>query len=184
MTAAPEIAVVIPFGAGFHTDALRSFDSGRCKCLVDPMAAQENPTLSAVLEEHSILFPPTSIPHLDTKITSFARFDDDLEFVIASYLDNPKNELQAPLLLTRYNKITGKWDYMPYSESRLKVSDISDKSGIPCLGSVTSVQKRAKWYFLALHLEPFCRMHELFSTPISRLKTLARVGFPPRFNRD
>jgi hypothetical protein len=96
MTAAPEIAVVIPFGAGFHTDALRSFDSGRCKCLVDPMAAQENPTLSAVLEEHSILFPPTSIPHLDTKITSFARFDDDLEFVITYYLDNPKNELQAP----------------------------------------------------------------------------------------
>ena len=51
--------------------------------------------------------------------------DDDPESVTAYYLDNPKNELRAPLLLTRYNKITGNGDHMPYSEPPLKVSDIS-----------------------------------------------------------
>jgi hypothetical protein len=111
--------------------------------LLTQLAAQENPTLSAVLEEHSIPFPPTSIPHRNTKTTSFAMLDADPEFITAYYLDT-KNELRAPLLLRRYNKITGKWDYMPYSESRLKVSDNSDNSGIPCLGSVTSVQKSAE----------------------------------------
>src|SRR5215469_4197785 len=91
--------------------------------LLTQLAAQENPTLSAVLQQHLIPFPPTSIPHLNTKTTSFARLDDAPEFVTPYYLDNPKNELRAPLLLTRYNKITGQWDYMPYSESRSKVSE-------------------------------------------------------------
>jgi len=77
--------------------------------LLTQLAAQENPTLSAVLEEHSIPFPP-SIPHLNSKITSVAVSDDDLEFVIAYCLDTLKNELRALLLLTRCHKITGKWE--------------------------------------------------------------------------
>ena len=43
---------------------------------------------------------------------------------------------------------------MPYSESQLKASDISDNSGIACLGSLMSVQKSAKCYFLTLHWNP------------------------------
>lgn len=83
MTATPDPAGCDTFSAPeFYTDALRSFDSGRGKCLVDQLAAQENPTLSAAVEDHSIPFPPTSAPHLNTKITSFAALDDDLEFVI------------------------------------------------------------------------------------------------------
>ncbi len=54
-------------------------------------AAQDNPTFADVLREHSIAFPPASIPHLNAKITSFDILDDEQEFVIAYYLDNPKD---------------------------------------------------------------------------------------------
>ena len=118
MTAAPDIA-------GCDTFRRESFIPMRfvalilvvVSALLTQLAGQENSTLSAVLQDHSIAFPPTSVPHLNTKIASFAVLDDDLEFVIAYYLDNPKNELRAPLLLTRYNKITGKWDHMLSSRS-------------------------------------------------------------------
>jgi hypothetical protein len=43
---------------------------------------------------------------------------------------------------------------MPYSQSQLKVSDITDNTGIACLGSVLRGQKSAKWYFLTLHWNP------------------------------
>jgi hypothetical protein len=146
MTAAPEIAGCDTLRRGFIPMRFVALILVVVSALSTQLAAQENPTLSVVLEEHSIPFPPSSIPHLNTKITSLAVLDDDLEFVIAYYVDKPKNELRAPLPLTRYNKITGNWDYMPYSESQLKVSDISDisdNSGIPCLGSVVCKKMRS-----------------------------------------
>jgi hypothetical protein len=117
-------------------------------------AAQENPTFADVLKQHSTPFPPATIPHLNSKITSFDILDDEQEFVIAYYLDNPKNELRAPLLVTRLNKVDGRWDHAAFAESELAVTDIKDSANFPCLGSVMKVQRNAQWYFLTLHWNP------------------------------
>lgn len=122
--------------------------------LLPPSAAQENPTLADVLKDHSIPFPPASVPNLNTRITSFGILDNDGEFVIGYYLDNPKNEMRAPLLVTRFDKIAGRWDHAAYSESQLKVSDMKDGYDTSCLGSVFQVQRSADWYYLTLHWNP------------------------------
>src|SRR5215831_13045301 len=75
-----------------------------------PCGAQENPTLAAVLTEHSIALPPEPAPHLNARIASYGILDDEKEFVIGYYLDRPNFELKAPLLLTRFDKTTGRWD--------------------------------------------------------------------------
>ncbi len=116
--------------------------------------SQENPTFADVLKQHSVPFPPATIPHLNTKITSFDILDDEQEFVIAYYPDNPKNELRAPLLLTRLNKLTGRWDHAALAESELAVTDIKDGSNFPCLGSVMKVQRSTQRYLLTLHWNP------------------------------
>jgi hypothetical protein len=117
-------------------------------------AAQENPTLADVLKQHSIPFPPATIPHLNAKITSFDILDDETEFVIGYYLDNPKNEMRAPLLVTRMNKVNGHWDHAALAESELAVTDIKGGANTPCLGSVMKIQRTAQWYFLTLHWNP------------------------------
>lgn len=117
-------------------------------------AAQQNPTFADVLKEHAIPFPPATIPHLNSKITSFDILDDEREFVIAYYLDNSKIELRAPLLVTRLNKVTGDWDHAALAESELAVTDIKDGANSPCLGSVMKVQRNAQWYLLTLHWNP------------------------------
>jgi len=72
-----------------------------------PCGAQENPTLAAVLTEHSIALPPEPAPHLNARITSYGILDDEKEFLIGYYLDRPNYELKAPLLLTRFDKTSG-----------------------------------------------------------------------------
>lgn len=123
-------------------------------CLLPYAAAQENPTFADVLREHSIPFPPASIPHLNAKITSFDILDDEREFVIAYYLDDPKDPvLRAPLLVTRYNKVNGRWDHAALAEAELAVTDMKE-ANVSCLGSVMKVQRTAEWYFLTLHWNP------------------------------
>ena len=119
-----------------------------------PCGAQENPTLAAVLTEHSIALPPEPAPHLNARIASYGILDDEKEFVIGYYLDRPNFELKAPLLLTRFDKTTGRWDNREYDESQLRMSDIKDGPEVPCLGSVLRVQRSAEWYFLTLHWNP------------------------------
>ena len=73
-----------------------------------PCGAQENPTLAAVLTEHSIALPPEPAPHLNARITSYGILDDEKDFLIGYYLDRPNYELKAPLLLTRFDKTSGR----------------------------------------------------------------------------
>jgi hypothetical protein len=122
-------------------------------CLMQ-CTAQENPTLADVLTERSIALPPEPIPHLNQKITSYGILDDENEFVIGYYLDYANNELRAPLLLTRFDKTSGRWDHREYPESQLKVSDIQDGPDVSCMGSVLHIQRSAAWYFLTLHWNP------------------------------
>src|SRR5215467_328887 len=96
-----------------------------------PCGAQENPTLAAVLTEHSIALPPEPAPHLNARIASYGILDDEKEFVIGYYLDRPNFELKAPLLLTRFDKTTGRWDNRKYDQSQLRMSDIKDGPRYP-----------------------------------------------------
>ncbi len=60
-------------------------------CLGIGVAAQQNPTLAEVLKQNAVSFSTASLSHLNSRITSFAILDDDREFLIAYYLDNPEN---------------------------------------------------------------------------------------------
>ena len=123
-------------------------------CLAVQVLAQQNPTLAEVLKENSIPFPPTSIPHLTTPITSFAVYNDDREFLIAYYLEHPNYELREPLLITRYKKNSGQWQHVDFFEKQLAVSDMKNEAGFPCLGSVLRAQQAGGRYYLQLHWNP------------------------------
>jgi hypothetical protein len=123
-------------------------------CLAVQVLAQQNPTLADVLKENSVPFPPTSVPHLNSVITSFAVLNDDSEFLIAYYLDHPNYELREPLSVTRYRKDSGQWQHVEFSAKQLAVSDMKNGADFPCLGSVLQAQRAGRWYYLQLHWNP------------------------------
>jgi hypothetical protein len=123
-------------------------------CITVEAPAQQNPTLAEVLEENSIPLPPTSIPHLTTRITSFAISNDDREFLIAYYLDHPNFELREPLLVTRCKKNSKQWRHVEFFEKQLAVRDMKNESGVPCLGSALRAQQAGGRYYLQLHWNP------------------------------
>ncbi|MGH9513460.1 MAG: hypothetical protein ACRD2U_15120 [Terriglobales bacterium] len=118
-------------------------------------AAQQNPTLADVLKQEKVPLPPAPIPRTDSRITSYAILNDDQEFLIAYYLDNPQNELRFPLLLTRFDKRTRKWSDKELTGIRMNVFGETGR-GIEddCLGSVLSIVRNNKWYCLNLHFNP------------------------------
>jgi hypothetical protein len=100
--------------------------------------------LADVLRQNSIPFPPTSIPHLNAPITSYAILNDEQEFVIAYYLASPPDQtLRPPLLVTRYTKSSGQWQHVALTEEMVKT-----------LGSVLDIKHNGKRYYLTLHGSP------------------------------
>ena len=116
--------------------------------------AQQNPTLAEVLTQYSIASPSVFIPHLESVITSYAILNDDHEFLIAYYLEHPNYELREPLLITRYQRDSARWQHMEFMGKQLAVSDMKNGADFPCLGSVLQVQQAGRWYYLRLHWGP------------------------------
>lgn len=113
--------------------------------------AQEFTTLAEVLQEQSIPFPPTSIPHLSAPITSFAVLNDAREFLIAYYLSDDKTwELHYPLLITQYNKGTGQWQHVALDRSQVNAND----NATDWIGSVTGAFHYGSRYYISLHWNP------------------------------
>lgn len=115
--------------------------------------AQQNQTLADVLNRRSISSHANAVAHLNDPITSYAILDTNREFLIAYYLLNPGNELQAPLFLTRFDKSSGEWQ-----QAQSDPKTISDGTGpltqLDCIGSAINLERSADWYYLDLHLNP------------------------------
>jgi hypothetical protein len=107
------------------------------------LAAQDYQSLAEVLKQESIPFPPTSIPHLNAEISSFATLNDTNEFVIAYYLaDRTSQRLLSPLLITRFDKIAGKWQHASVEDNLARWHGIA-----PC-GKILSCPNpphRSRW---------------------------------------
>jgi hypothetical protein len=117
--------------------------------------AQQNPTLGDVLRGQLVPFSPMTIPNLDKRITSFAMLNDDRTFLIAYYLDTPENLLRFPIFITSLDKETGNWRHKALHSVRVTVFENSDHPiQDDCLGSVISVERSEKRYFLNLHFNP------------------------------
>ena len=119
------------------------------------IAAEQNETLAEALRRESIPFPPVSIPHLDSQITSYATLNDDQEFLIAYYLLARRNELRTPLFVTGFNKKTGRWRHKSLADIKVKAfEERPEELEADCLGSVLSIQRSRGRFYLDLHLSP------------------------------
>jgi hypothetical protein len=118
-------------------------------------SAQQNPTLAGILKQEGVPLPPSEIPHRDSQVTSYAALNDDREFLIAYYLDNPENELRFPLFLTLFDKRSTKWHHVELSDVKVNIFAGTDYE-LPddCLGSVLSVKRDHASYYLDIHLTP------------------------------
>ena len=141
--------------------------------------AQPNPTLADVLRHESVL-PPVTIPHLDSRITSYATLNNDQEFLIAYYLDNPRNELRFPLLVTSLDKHSGKWRHAELTGIKVQVFEGADHQiQDDCLGSVLDTSRHGDEYFLNLHFNPSAGCLLILNRDLTVRHTLA--GWPVAF---
>jgi hypothetical protein len=117
--------------------------------------AEQDQTLADVLKQNSVPFPPSSVPHLNAPITSYATLNNEQEFLIAYYLVASRNELRFPLFLTRFDKQAGKWQHASLTDLSVKIlQGTEDEMQDDCIGSVLSIEGNSKWYYLALHWNP------------------------------
>ncbi len=143
-------------------------------------ARPQNPSLAAVLKQQGIPSPPVSIPDLNSQITSFAMLNDGQEFLIAYYLDNPRNELRFPLLVTSFDKHSGKWSHAELTDLQVHVVEGTDHEiEDDCLGSVLDISRHGGEYFLNLHFNPSAGCLLVLNKDLTVRHTLA--GCPVAF---
>lgn len=112
---------------------------------------QQYEVLADVLKHNAISFSPTSIPNLDRLITSYATLNDDREFVIAYYLANPPDQtLRLPLFVTRYSKVSHRWQQAALNDLQVK----TEFGSTECFGSVLDIKRHNKRYYLTMHWNP------------------------------
>jgi hypothetical protein len=143
-------------------------------------AAQQNPTLADVLKQEGIPSPQRTIPNLNSRITSFSTLNDDREFLIAYYLDNPKNELRFPLLVTLFDRHSGRWRHVELTDIKVQVFEGADHPiQDDCIGSVLDISRHGDQYFLNLHFNPSAGCLLVLNTDLTVSHTLA--GWPVAF---
>lgn len=142
--------------------------------LAGEATAQQNPTLADVLKQEGLPTPPISVPHVNSRITSYASMNDHREFVIAYYLDNPKNELRFPLFVTLFDKQSGRWRHVELTDIKLQVFEGTDHQiQDDCLGSVLGISRQNDQYFLNLHFNPSAGCLLVLNTDLTVNHTLA-----------
>jgi hypothetical protein len=148
--------------------------------LIGEAAAQQNPTLADVLKQEGIPTPGISVTHINLRITSYASLNDDHEFVIAYYLDNPKNELRFPLLVTSFDKHSGKWRHAELTGLKVLIFEgTAHEIEDDCLGSVLDISRHGDEYFLNLHFNPSAGCLLILDKDLTVSHTLA--GWPVAF---
>ncbi len=119
------------------------------------VGGQQNPTLAEVLKQNSVSLHLSSVAHLNDPITSYATLNTDREFLIAYYLVNPGNELHFPLLLTRFDKRSGKWQEALLTGLKANIFEGPEpEMQADCIGSALRLEGIRNWYYLDLHWTP------------------------------
>lgn len=106
--------------------------------------------------------------------------NDDREFVIAYYLDNPKNELRFPLLITLFDKHSAIWRHVELTDIKVQIfGDTDHELQDDCIGSVLDISRQGDQYFLNLHFNPSAGCLLVLNTDLTVSHTLA--GWPVAF---
>lgn len=143
-------------------------------------SGQQNPTLGDVLKQESVPVPLVAILHLDSRITSYATLNDDQEFLVAYYLDNPKNELRFPLFVAQFNRQSGQWRHAELNNTKVQIFGATDHViQDDCLGSVLDISRHGDNYFLNLHFNPSAGCLLILNKDLTVSHTLA--GWPAAF---
>jgi hypothetical protein len=113
-------------------------------------AANDARRLRDVLAKESLPLGEGAPANLDKSITSAGNLNEPDEYVIAYYVDEGTNELNAPLYIDRYDKKGGKW------QSARILAATAEEEGIdtPCLGSVLGIQRFGEYLLLDTHINP------------------------------
>lgn len=137
------------------------------------VGGQQDQTLADVLKQSSVPFRFRSVPHLNDRITSYATLNTDREFVIAYDLVGPGNELHFPLFLSRFDKQSGKWQEMPFTDLKVKIFEGTEpETQDVCIGSALSLERNGNWYYLDLHWTPSAGCVVIFNYDLTVHQTL------------
>jgi hypothetical protein len=130
---------------------LTLYVTGLLFLLAASAAAQETPrTLRKALAQVGVPVEGANLANLEKPITSGAELNDDAAFVIAYFVAEESNRLDARLFVHRYDKRQQKWTSASLPEAPAAGVDMN----VPCLGSVLSITEFQGLYLLNTHLNP------------------------------
>ena len=159
------VAIAFALSCGVCAQAL----PGSCSGVV----TESNPQIQDVLKAACVPFPEQPFVNAGLPITSYEAFNDLSQFVLAYYVANGSDQLEPPLRLLRYDKMTGKWDTAEFS-------DIETEAGpglqAPCLGSAVGITAAGDMLYVGLHLSPSAECLLVLSHDLKLKKTL--YGWP------
>jgi len=119
--------------------------------LASSAAAQKNvPTLRRALAQAGVPVQGADLTNLDKPITSGAELNNDSAYLIAYFVAEESNTLDAPLFVHRYDKHEKTWASSALPEAPAAAQDLD----VPCLGSVLSITEFQGLYLLDTHLNP------------------------------
>lgn len=115
---------------------------------------QQADPMRDVLQQNSL--GPAALataPGASLRISSYAIFNSDTEFVIGYYVATGEEVLKPPLVIARLDKTTNQWEQRQFDGFSLKPLE-----GMPIsagwIGSVNGISRAGPWLYVGLHLSP------------------------------
>jgi hypothetical protein len=106
-------------------------------------------------------------------ITNYEVLNRPRQFVLAYYVATGSNLFESPLRLLRYDKLSGRWDTVEFS-------DIETEAGpglqAPCLGSAVGITEAGDMLYVGIHLSPSAECLLVLSHDLKLKKAL--YGWP------
>jgi hypothetical protein len=137
------------------------------------VVTESNPQIQDVLKAACVPSPQQAFVDTGLPITSYEVFNGPSQFVLAYYLVNGSDQLEPPLRLLRFDKLTGKWDTAEFS-------DIKTEAGLGlqprCLGSAVGITEAGDMLYVGIHLSPSAECLLVLSHDLKLKKTL--YGWP------
>lgn len=122
-------------------------------------------TLREVLRAQNAPASDQSLPNLDKTITSYQVLDNAKNFLIAYYVNNGQAALDAPLIVSRFDRLARTWQTKEFSRNELQ-----DDS---CLGSAIGAHSLADRIYLELHINPSASCTLVLSHDLAVQKALS-----------
>ena len=129
------------------------------------LAAGPTVSLEAVIHEACLTPPANAIVPLDQKITSYAVFNDSKDYILGYYVLSPDGLLSPPFHLLRYRKASYAWSHREIKKAtpRTKPSDGVAPDYDPCFGSVLSIIRAGRFFYVETHINPSAGCTLVFS---------------------